>query len=50
MSGTNLIIDCDVHPSASKERPLEPYVPAAALLEFYAIEIPYLRGLLSGAA
>lgn len=29
MSGTKLIIDCDVHPSASKERPLEPYVPAA---------------------
>lgn len=26
MSGTNLIIDCDVHPSASKERPLEPYI------------------------
>ena len=28
MSGTNLIIDCDVHPSASKDRPLEPYVAA----------------------
>jgi uncharacterized protein len=29
MAGTNLIIDCDVHPSASKERPLDSYVPVA---------------------
>jgi sugar phosphate isomerase/epimerase len=27
---------------------LEPHVPADALLDFYAIEIPYLKGLLEG--
>ncbi len=29
MTGTDPIVDCDIHPSASTERPLDPYVPAA---------------------